>query len=56
MIWYFLLLIVGFILGLLFENKVLDKPETVQKINKQKVRKGGLFKNIFNRKKRNNNV
>ncbi len=44
-------LIVGFALGNLFYSKVLDKPEVVQKINKQKVRKGGFFRNIFNSKK-----
>lgn len=40
----------GFILGLIFYSKVLDKPETVNHIKKQKARKGGLFKNIFKSK------
>lgn len=49
--WFIISIMVGFAGGLLFYSKLLDKPETVQKINKQKVRKGGLFKNIFGRKK-----
>lgn len=48
--YYVLTLFVGFIGGMLFYSKVLDKPGTIQKINKQKIRKGGLFKNIFKRK------
>lgn len=38
----------GFILGLIFYSKVLDKPEIVNHIKKQK---RGIFRNIFNTKK-----
>lgn len=54
--WYVITYTIGFISGLVFYSKVLDKPESVQSIKKQKIRKGGFIKNIFNRKKRNNNV
>lgn len=51
MTWFVIGLFIGFIVGSWFYSKYLDKPETVQKINKQKVRKGGIFRNIFNSKK-----
>lgn len=37
----------GFILGLIFYAKVLDKPEIVNHIKKQK---RGIFRNIFKSK------
>ena len=51
MIWLLIGFIVGFFIGLAYYAKVLDKPETIQKINKQKVRIGGIFRNIFKSKK-----
>lgn len=48
--WYILCILLGFMIGLLFYSKLLDKPETMQKIGKQKARRGGLFKNLFHSK------
>lgn len=45
-------LFIGFILGNMFYSKLLDKPEVVQQISKQKIRKGGIFRNIFKRKEK----
>lgn len=52
MTWYIITFLVGVIAGAILYSKFLDKPETIQKINKQKVRKGGLFRNIFNSKRK----
>lgn len=46
MVWYFIFLISVFCACLKIERKVLDSLEP-----KEKIRKGGLFKGIFKRKK-----
>lgn len=45
--WYILCILFGFMVGLLFYSKLLDKPETMQKIGKQKAKRNSKFLNFL---------